>query len=286
MDSQHEMLQLIAELALGLAGFAGVSSALAGRERVYRPIRANPVLLGSADYRNHARRLPGDPHAERGGRQSGDGSQMRSVRGPCRLGISIPAADSARIPAFARLGFDERAVGSLAVGRPFGFAAAPHCGIFCFIVKSFQIESRVRVGPSELWETVVTPEGVNAELWPLLRMTFPGSVENLANEWRPNETLFRSWILLFGVIPVEYDDLAFAEVDEGRRFLERSRMLTQERWQHEREIFADPGGSRIVDRVSFQSRTPALEGIQLRLFALVFRYRHFRLRSRYGSAAE
>lgn len=38
MESQLETLQLIAELALGLAGFAGVSAAFAGRERVYRPV--------------------------------------------------------------------------------------------------------------------------------------------------------------------------------------------------------------------------------------------------------
>lgn len=38
MNSQLETVQLIAELALGLAGFAGVASAFSGRERVYRPI--------------------------------------------------------------------------------------------------------------------------------------------------------------------------------------------------------------------------------------------------------
>ena len=94
---------------------------------------------------------------------------------------------------------------------------------------------------------------MNAEFWPIFRMTFPGSLTNLFDEWQRGRKLCRSWILLFGVLPVECDDLAFVEVDEGRRFFERSEMLTQELWQHEREILESPTGVRLVDRVCFRS---------------------------------
>ncbi len=40
------------------------------------------------------------------------------------------------------------------------------------------------------------------------------------------EPLGRSWILLGGLIPVDFDDLRLVELEPGRRFLERSRTLT------------------------------------------------------------
>ena len=151
-------------------------------------------------------------------------------------------------------------------------------------MRSFEIESRVRIRPEELWDIVVTPAGVNAEFRPFLRMTFPPEVGSLADTWRPNETLFRSWILLFGILPVEYDDLTFVEVDVGHRFLERSQMFTQRVWQHEREILPDGDGARIIDRLTVESRIPMLEPIQVPIFRLVFRYRHARIRKLYGRA--
>jgi hypothetical protein len=116
-------------------------------------------------------------------------------------------------------------------------------------------------------------------------MTFPESVGNLVSDCRPDQAPLRSWILLFGLVPVEYDDLTLVEVEDGRRFLERSEMLTQQIWQHEREILADADGSRIVDRVYIESRIPSLEKIQMAVFKVVFRYRHFRLKRIYGHKA-
>ncbi len=116
-------------------------------------------------------------------------------------------------------------------------------------------------------------------------MTFPRSLTRLSDDWEPDRKLCRSWILLFCVLPVEYDDVTLAEVDEGRRFLERSEMLTQELWQHEREILESPTGVRIVDRVSFRSRVAIFEPIQLAIFRCVFKYRHMRLRRLYGHDA-
>ena len=148
-------------------------------------------------------------------------------------------------------------------------------------MKTFEIESRIGLPPHRAWARVTRPADVNREFWPLLRMTFPPGADSLVASWEPNRTLFRSWILLFGILPVEYDDLAFAEVEEGRRFLERSKMLTQSLWQHERTIFEAANGCRIVDRVTFTSKIPALEPLQGAIFRAVFRYRHLRLRRLY-----
>ena len=65
--------------------------------------------------------------------------------------------------------------------------------------------------------------------------------------------LGRSWILLGGLLPVDYDDLKLAELEPGRRFLERSRTLTFSVWQHERIVEPEgEGRCRVTDRLGFE----------------------------------
>jgi len=47
---------------------------------------------------------------------------------------------------------------------------------------------------------------------------------------------FRSWILLFGLIPVDFDDITLVELEPGRGFHERSRLLTMREWHHRRNL--------------------------------------------------
>ncbi|MDX1648346.1 MAG: hypothetical protein R3263_00705 [Myxococcota bacterium] len=139
--------------------------------------------------------------------------------------------------------------------------------------------------PEAVWRHAVSPEGVNHELGPWLRMTFPADVRDLAEGWRPEapaRRLGRCWLLLGGVLPVEYDDLVFAELEPGRRFLERSVLLSQRRWEHERCVGPAPEGTRLVDRVGFAPRLPLLGPVHAWVFRAVFRWRHHRLRRRFG----
>jgi len=95
----------------------------------------------------------------------------------------------------------------------------------------------------------------------------------------------RSWILLFGLLPFDYDDVCLVRLDPGRGFLERSRMLSQRSWEHERTLEAAGGGCLITDRVSWQPRF-GLSGRPLRpVIAWFFRHRHRRLRQHFGGAA-
>ncbi len=149
-----------------------------------------------------------------------------------------------------------------------------------------RIASRLRVDPETLWRHASSPDGVNLELRPLLRMTFPPGTEDLARTWQPGERLFRSWILLFGLLPVEYDDLVLIEVEEGRRFLERSSLLSQKVWEHERTIEPVAGGSRLSDRVRFVPRVAFLAPLHGFVFRLVFRLRHRNLRRAFGGGAD
>lgn len=148
---------------------------------------------------------------------------------------------------------------------------------------SFRVTSELRTAPEKVWRHAVSAEGVNREFWPLLRMTFPSGTVALTEGWEPGRRLFRSWLLLGGIIPVDYDDAAFVEVEPGERFLERSRLASQRLWEHERVVEAVPGGCRLTDRVRFEPRIRALEGLYARIFEIVFRHRHRNLRRLFGS---
>lgn len=150
----------------------------------------------------------------------------------------------------------------------------------------FEIASRLAAEPDVLWRHAVGPRGVNREFRPILRMTFPRDVHDLTAGWQPGRRRFRSWLLFLGVVPVEYDDLTFERVEPGRAFLERSRMLTQRVWEHERTIDAVPGGCVVRDRIRFEPRWRALALLRrpvLRpVFRAVFRWRHRNLRKLFG----
>jgi len=116
-------------------------------------------------------------------------------------------------------------------------------------------------------------------------MTFPPGINDLTAAWRPGERLFRSWLLVGGLLPVEYDDVVFQEVEPGQRFLERSSLLTQRLWEHERTIEPTRQGSRVTDRVRFVPRLPWLAALYGPVFQAVFRWRHRKLRRLFEEAA-
>ena len=129
---------------------------------------------------------------------------------------------------------------------------------------------------------------MNDELRPLLRMTAPRDLRSLdASEVRLGERIFRSWVLLFGVMPVDYDDITLIELEPGRGFHERSRMLSMRVWEHERWIEPDGNAACMLrDRLSFEPRAAraAARSTPDRRRS-VFRHRHRRLRRRFGGAA-
>jgi hypothetical protein len=130
-----------------------------------------------------------------------------------------------------------------------------------------------------VWDRIITPEGINDEMRPYLRMTLPPGVEQLDPESiEIGKPIGRSWILLFGLLPFDYDDVTLERLEPGRGFLERSRMLSQRSWEHERTLEPTADGCKITDRVSWQPRL-GLPARPLRpLIAWFFRHRHRRLR--------
>ena len=147
------------------------------------------------------------------------------------------------------------------------------------------LSSQLDEAPDAVWARVTSPEGVNHELRPLMRMTVPEGLEDgiVPDRVTLGEPLGRSWVLLFGLVPFDYDDITLVALEPGRRFLERSRMLTQRVWEHERTVEpGDDGGSVVTDRVAWELRLPLPGRLARPMVRSVFRHRHARLRSHHG----
>jgi hypothetical protein len=128
---------------------------------------------------------------------------------------------------------------------------------------------------------VVTAEGVNDELRPWLRMTVPGGGFDL-NSVEIGKPIGRSWVLLLGLLPIDYDEISLDRIDEGRGFVERSKMLSQRYWEHIRTLRPVDGGTVLTDTIAWEPRLP-LPGSAMRpLFRAIFGHRHRRLRRRFG----
>jgi ligand-binding SRPBCC domain-containing protein len=148
----------------------------------------------------------------------------------------------------------------------------------------FTISSLLAAPRERVWERVTTPEGVNAELMPIVRMTLPRGIDRLdAGSVPVGAPLGRCRLLLFGVIPFDWDDLTLERLDPPSGFHELSSMASMRTWEHERTL--EPlarGGCRVTDRVAFLPRAP-LPAVWFRpLFRAVFRHRHRRLRAQFG----
>ena len=73
----------------------------------------------------------------------------------------------------------------------------------------------------------MTPRGSTPRLAPLFQDDRPARPRRPRPRRRSSPVASgRSWILLFGVMPVDYDDLGLERIEPGRGFLERSTMLT------------------------------------------------------------
>ena len=144
-----------------------------------------------------------------------------------------------------------------------------------------EVSSWLEATPDEVWSWVVTADGVNDELKPWLRMTVPGGDFDL-NSVETGKSIGRSWVLLLGLIPVDFDEITLVEIDPGRGFVERSRMLSQRAWEHARTIRPVDGGSQVTDAIAWEPRLPIPARAMRPMFRAIFAHRHRRLRRRFG----
>lgn len=145
-------------------------------------------------------------------------------------------------------------------------------------MPGFEIRTELPIPASTFWAGM-SMEAVNAELMPLVRMTVPTSWRAAPiGRWQTGKLLFRSWILLFGVLPVDLHALKLEEIREGTGFKELSSSMVNRVWMHER--WTEPHGERcvLVDRVTVQGRLPPLTSLLMPVYRWVFRHRHAQLK--------
>jgi ligand-binding SRPBCC domain-containing protein len=146
-----------------------------------------------------------------------------------------------------------------------------------------EISTRLDASQEEVWRRVVTPEGINDELMPLMRMTVPRGVETIdLDSIEVGKPIGRSWILMLGLIPIDFDEINIVELEPGTRFVERSRMLSQRSWEHIRSVRPGGAGAVVTDSIAWEPRLP-IPGAALRpMFRAIFRHRHRRLQRYFG----
>ncbi len=150
-------------------------------------------------------------------------------------------------------------------------------------MRSFSFSSNLS-SPAEEILSSLTMTGVNTELSPLVRMTAPSSFATRSIfEWPERQMLFKSWILLFGILPIDRHTFLFERIQAGVGFTERSTSWTNRYWCHERKVVSLGSACQVVDTVTFQSRIPLLDLLLLPVYRLAFWRRHQYLQGRYGA---
>jgi hypothetical protein len=133
----------------------------------------------------------------------------------------------------------------------------------------------------ELWPIVTSADGVNAELKPLVTMTFPKDGFDFSKAM-PGQPLFTSWILLFGFLPIDRHTFIIHEVGP-LHFVETSHTLLQRSWRHERYLTPQGDSTDVRDVVTVIPRLAFMQPVTNRIVATIFRHRHKRLARLYPS---
>src|SRR5688500_3735278 len=102
---------------------------------------------------------------------------------------------------------------------------------------TLSISSVLDAPRTQVWARVTSQEGLDHEFSPVLRMRFPQRYRGSTIDDLPvGRPVGRAWLLLGGLLPVEYDDLCLVEVEPGSHFVERSTLGSARAWQHERRL--------------------------------------------------
>jgi hypothetical protein len=153
----------------------------------------------------------------------------------------------------------------------------------------FTCSSELARPAAEIWQAVGTMQGVNYELGPYLRMSVPAEFRGMhidqwaAREAPPGAPLFRSLVLLLGILPIDLHSFGMDGVQPGRSFAERSHSLVQREWRHLRSVDALPGGGcRVSDTVIATPRLSLMAILMAPIYRRIFAHRHRRLRRKFG----
>lgn len=79
-----------------------------------------------------------------------------------------------------------------------------------------EFRSRLKASRADVWSWISSVKGMATEMKPYFKMTIPNGMTHL----RPDQVtlgkpLFKSWLLLGGVVPFDYSFLTLIELEEG-----------------------------------------------------------------------
>jgi hypothetical protein len=125
------------------------------------------------------------------------------------------------------------------------------------VIRTVESQVIVPADASAVWSRIVDPGGINHEMRPWMTMSMPVRAAGLTVDTVPlGRPVGRAWLRLFGLVPFDFDHLTIVELEAGRRFLERSTMLSMRCWEHERTLTPVAEGTQVHDRVTFRPRLP------------------------------
>lgn len=152
---------------------------------------------------------------------------------------------------------------------------------------TFRRVSEVPAPADMVWERITTPEGINHELRPYMRMMMPRSFRGKSiGDVVPATHIGKSLLLLLGLIPFGFDDITITEIEPGRMFREESAMTGMRTWIHHRTLESVGSKTVVSDAITLTPIVPipGLTRLLAAVLAAFFSHRHRRLQ-RYFSAA-
>ena len=142
-------------------------------------------------------------------------------------------------------------------------------------------ESTLAASPGVVWDWITSFDGISREMMPLLRMSAPAGVRDIASvPFTPGVPMFRSWIRLGGVLPIDFSDLTLVSLTPGEGFVEQSHMGSMRSWRHERRITPLASGCRLIDVLTFEPRFGGR--LAVAIVRRFFTHRHDMLRKHLG----
>lgn len=146
---------------------------------------------------------------------------------------------------------------------------------------NLKFESCLKATPEQVWSSITSREGLNLEMMPLMRLTAPKGFQTLGDIF-PRKSNFRSWVLLFGFIPIDHTDLQLKSLTPLKGFVEESNMASMKYWRHERKIVAlNENETSVIDELTFEPlRFKAISGFVIKKF---FEHRHKKLTNKIWS---
>lgn len=153
------------------------------------------------------------------------------------------------------------------------------------MATTLSFESTLAASPKKVWAWITSFDGISKEMAPILQMSAPKGMRDIASiPFEPGVPMFRSWIRLGGVLPIDFSDLTLLSLTPGKGFVEQSRMGSMRLWRHERAISPHGSGCRITDTLNIEPRFGGRLAVAfVRKF---FSHRHSMLRKHLGVYAD